>query len=160
LFKQVAKLDVCQFELNMPKIIFVCFLLFVWKLPDVAAQSMWQIMSQVSYQKIKDELLGFELDFPIFSKELQSYEGKQITIRGYIIPTDGYKSQKEFVFSAFPYKSCFFCGGAGPETVIEVLSPKGINFTSEKIEIKGRLKLNRTDLNRLMFQIQDAEEIK
>jgi hypothetical protein len=144
----------------MPKIIFVCFLLFVWKLPDVAAQSMWQIMSQVSYQKIKDELLGFELDYPIFSKELQSYEGKQITIRGYIIPTDGYKSQKEFVFSAFPYKSCFFCGGAGPETVIEVLSLKGINFTSEKIEIKGRLKLNRTDLNRLMFQIQDAEEIK
>ncbi len=121
---------------------------------------MWQVMSQVSYQKIKDESLGFELDYPLFSKELQSYEGKQITIRGYIIPTDGYKSQKEFVFSAFPYKSCFFCGGAGPETVIEVFSTNGINFTSEKIEIKGILKLNRTDLNRLMFQLLNAVEIK
>ena len=121
---------------------------------------MWQVMSQVSYQKIKDESLGFELDYPLFSKELQSYEGKQITIRGYIIPTDGYKSQKEFVFSASPYKSCFFCGGAGPETVIEVFSTNGINFTSEKIEIKGILKLNRTDLNRLMFQLLNAEEIK
>jgi hypothetical protein len=144
----------------MPKIIFVYFLLFVWNLPDITAQSMWQVMSQVSYQKIKDESLGFELDYPLFSKELQSYEGKQITIRGYIIPTDGYKSQKEFVFSAFPYKSCFFCGGAGPETVIEVFSTNGINFTSEKIEIKGILKLNRTDLNRLMFQLLNAEEIK
>lgn len=150
----------CQFELNMPKIIFVYFLLFVWNSPDITAQSMWQVMSQVSYQKIKDESLGFELDYPLFSKELQSYEGKQITIRGYIIPTDGYKSQKEFVFSAFPYKSCFFCGGAGPETVIEVFSTNGINFTSEKIEIKGILKLNRTDLNRLMFQLLNAEEIK
>ena len=144
----------------MPKIIFVYFLLFVWNLPDITAQSMWQVMSQVSYQKIKDESLGFELDYPLFSKELQSYEGKQITIRGYIIPTDGYKSQKEFVFSAFPYKSCFFCGGAGPETVIEVFSTNGINFTSEKIEIKGILKLNRTDLNRLMFQLLNAVEIK
>lgn len=144
----------------MPKIIFVYFLLFVWNSPDITAQSMWQVMSQVSYQKIKDESLGFELDYPLFSKELQSYEGKQITIRGYIIPTDGYKSQKEFVFSAFPYKSCFFCGGAGPETVIEVFSTNGINFTSEKIEIKGILKLNRTDLNRLMFQLQNAVEIK
>ncbi|MBK8734598.1 MAG: hypothetical protein IPL98_01430 [Saprospiraceae bacterium] len=144
----------------MPKIIFVYFLLFVWNSPDITAQSMWQVMSQVSYQKIKDESLGFELDYPLFSKELQSYEGKQITIRGYIIPTDGYKSQKEFVFSAFPYKSCFFCGGAGPETVIEVFSTNGINFTSEKIEIKGILKLNRTDLNRLMFQLLNAEEIK
>jgi len=150
----------CQFELNMPKIIFVYFLLFVWNSPDITAQSMWQVMSQVSYQKIKDESLGFELDYPLFSKELQSYEGKQITIRGYIIPTDGYKSQKEFVFSAFPYKSCFFCGGAGPETVIEVFSTNGINFTSEKIEIKGILKLNRTDLNRLMFQLLNAVEIK
>ncbi|HUN15653.1 MAG TPA: hypothetical protein PK622_02520 [Saprospiraceae bacterium] len=144
----------------MPKIIFVYFLLFVWNSPDITAQSMWQVMGQVSYQKIKDESLGFELDYPLFSKELQSYEGKQITIRGYIIPTDGYKSQKEFVFSAFPYKSCFFCGGAGPETVIEVFSTNGINFTSEKIEIKGILKLNRTDLNRLMFQLLNAEEIK
>ncbi|MGB3132266.1 MAG: hypothetical protein WBB26_11355 [Saprospiraceae bacterium] len=144
----------------MPKIIFVYFLLFVWNSPDITAQSMWQVMSQVSYQKIKDESLGFELDYPLFSKELQSYEGKQITIRGYIIPTDGYKSQKEFVFSAFPYKSCFFCGGAGPETVIEVFSTNGINFTSEKIEIKGILKLNRTDLNRLMFQLLNAVEIK
>ena len=91
---------------------------------------MWQVMSQVSYQKIKDESLGFELDYPLF------------------------------VFSAFPYKSCFFCGGAGPETVIEVFSTNGINFTSEKIEIKGILKLNRTDLNRLMFQLLNAEEIK
>lgn len=81
------------------------------------------------------------MDFPIFDPELKSYDGKEITINGYIIPTDGYKSQKEFVFSAYPYKNCFFCGGAGPETVMEVVSPNGINFTSEN-HTKRKLKLN------------------
>lgn len=124
------------------------------------SQSIWPILSQVTYKKIADPNLGFEVDYPIFSTELKSYEGKEIRIKGYIIPTDGYKSQKEFVFSAFPYKNCFFCGGAGPETVMEVISPHGINFTSEKIEIKGKLKLNSQDLNRLMFLIVDAEQVK
>ena len=125
-----------------------------------AQVSMWPILSLVKYKKIQDEALGFEVDFPIFDPELKSYDGKEITINGYIIPTDGYKSQKEFVFSAYPYKNCFFCGGAGPETVMEVVSPNGINFTSERITLRGKLKPNAQDLNRLMFLLTNAEQVK
>ncbi|MBK7231967.1 MAG: hypothetical protein IPH93_06830 [Saprospiraceae bacterium] len=124
------------------------------------SQSIWPILSQVKYKKIQDEQLGFEVDYPIFGSELRSLDGKWVQVKGYIIPTDGYKSHTEFVFSAFPYKSCYFCGGAGPETVMEIQAHQGIQFTSEKIELKGRLKLNDSDLNRLMFILTDAEILK
>lgn len=105
-------------------------------------------------------MLGFDVDYPIFSSELKSMEGKMIEVGGYIIPTDGYKSHKEFVFSAYPYKNCYFCGGAGPETVMEVHSVKGIAFSSERIKLKGKLRLNDSDLNRLMFMLVEAEKVE
>lgn len=124
---------------------------------NLVAQNIWPVLSQVSYKKIQDELLGFDVDYPIFRPELRALDGKLVKVKGYIIPTDGYKSHKEFVFSAYPYKNCYFCGGAGPETVMEVQSKKGIPFTSEKIELQGILRLNSFDLNRLMFLLTDAE---
>ncbi|MBK9270224.1 MAG: hypothetical protein IPM48_01385 [Saprospiraceae bacterium] len=144
--------------MSLKKSFLLVFLLFVTD-AEIMAQNIWPVLSQVSYQKIKDENLGFEVDYPIFGSELKALNGKWVQLKGYIIPTDGYKSHKEFVFSAYPYKNCYFCGGAGPETVIEVESVKGIQFSSEKIEIRGKLKLNATDLNRLMFILTDAELI-
>ena len=79
-----------------------------------AQSAMWQTLSKVTYQKKYDELLGFKVDVPIFSAETKALNNRQITIKGYIIPVEGYKGQKEFIFSAFPYNMCFFCGGAGP----------------------------------------------
>ena len=121
---------------------------------------MWSMLSKITYKKEYDELLGVKVDRPIFSKEIKANEGKEIFLKGYIIPTDGFKSHKEFVFSAFPYSSCFFCGAAGPETVIEVFASEGISYTSESISIKGKLKLNSTDVNRLMFALHDVKLVK
>lgn len=121
---------------------------------------MWTALAQVSYKKEYDELLGIKVDKPIFSKGLKKMEGQEIKLRGYIIPTEGFKSHKEFVFSAYPYASCFFCGKAGPETVVEIQAKKEILYTSEPIEIKGRLYLNDSDINRLMFLLKDVEKIK
>ena len=65
-----------------------------------------------------DENMGFEVDFPLFSKDLQSRENTLVELRGFIIL-----------------------------------------YTSEKITLRGKLKLNRSDLNRLMFQLSNAEKI-
>lgn len=123
---------------------------------QIGVTSFWVILSKITYKKEYDALLGLKVDKPIFSKEVKALEGKEITLKGYIIPTDGFKSHKEFVFSAFPYSSCFFCGQAGPETVIEVQAKEAILYTSETIEIKGKLKLNPTDVNRLMYSLTEV----
>lgn len=136
----------------------VTILLLLFILADSNGQSMWPALAKVTYKKEYDALLGIKVDRPIFSAEVKALSGKQIQLKGYIIPTDGYKSHTEFVFSAFPYSSCFFCGKAGPETVIEVLAKEPIQYTSEPIEIKGKLLLNDKDINRLMYLIVDAEK--
>jgi hypothetical protein len=141
-------------------ILIICLITFSSYSIYAQSPSMWTVLSKLTYKKEYDDLLGLKVDRPIFSKEIKSYETKEIRLKGYIIPTDGYKSHKEFVFSAFPYSSCFFCGAAGPETVLEVSAKEAIPYTSESIEIKGKLKLNYTDVNRLMYSLYEVERVK
>ena len=119
----------------------------------------WKTLSKITYRKQFDELMGFKIDVPVFSDDVKALEGKEIIVKGYIIPTEGYKSHKEFVFSAFPYNMCFFCGGAGPETVMEVEAKKPIKFTAEVVSIKGTLVLNDDDINRLIYILVDAKPL-
>ena len=119
----------------------------------------WKTLSKITFKKEYDEALGMKIDIPVFGSEIKALSGKEVTVKGYIIPTDGYKNQKEFVFSAFPYNMCFFCGGAGPETVMEVNSKMPIVYTSEPVYLKGILRLNGTDVNRLIYTLDNAEKL-
>ena len=123
------------------------------------AASVWQDLAKVSYEKKYDELLGFKVDIPVFAKDIQAMEGEMIEISGYIVPVEGYKSHKEFVFSAFPYNMCFFCGGAGPETVMEVTATEPVKYSTDRITLRGRLKLNNENINQLMYILEDAEQV-
>lgn len=143
----------------MNKFIFLVALMSIGLSEQLLSQNMWPILGKVTYRKEYDALLGIKVDRPVFSREVKALAGKEIRIKGYIIPTDGYKSHTEFVFSAFPYSMCFFCGQAGPETVMEVKAKAAIKYTSEPIEIKGKLQLNTDDVNRLMYQLVDVEKI-
>lgn len=127
-------------------------------LPEAPAQSsVWKTLSKITFKKEYDETMGFKVDVPVFSESVKNLDGKVIEVKGYIIPVEGYKSHKEFVFSAYPYNMCFFCGGAGPETVMEVYAVDPIKYTSEPIVIKGRLELNDSDVNRLIYSLNEAE---
>jgi hypothetical protein len=131
---------------------------FFTGLMSVQAQAdIWKTLGKLTYKKEYDAVLGFKVDKPIFGPEIKALEGKPITVKGYIIPTDGYKSHKEFVFSAYPYSMCFFCGGAGPETVMEVVAKSPIKYTTDPITIKGKLKLNASDVNKLIYALTDVE---
>ena len=138
--------------------IFFCFLaLGAAVSPLLAQENMWKTLSKITYKKEYDEMLGFKVDVPVFSKDVQSLEGKTITIKGYIIPVEGYKSHKEFIFSAYPYSMCFFCGGAGPETVMEIKAKSPVAYTADPVTLRGVLRLNATDINRLMYSLSEVE---
>lgn len=127
---------------------------------QVAAQNesnIWKTLAKITYKKEYDELLGFKVDVPVFSQDVQDLSGKVVEIKGYIIPVEGYKSHKEFVFSAYPYNMCFFCGGAGPETVMEVYSKEPVQYTDQPIILRGKLELNDSDMNRLIYGLREAE---
>ena len=122
-----------------------------------ARQTLWKELSKVSYEKKYDELLGFKVDVPVFGEGIKKLEGEMIEISGYIVPVEGYKSHTEFVFSAYPYNMCFFCGGAGPETVMEVTSVEPVKYSTNRITLRGKLLLNDDNINRLMYVLTDAE---
>jgi len=118
--------------------------------------NLWRTLAKITFRKEYDEMMGFKIDVPVFSEAIEALEGKEVTIKGYIIPVEGYKGHKEFILSAFPYNMCFFCGGAGPETVMEVVAETAIEYTAEAVTIKGKLELNDNDINRLMYALTDA----
>lgn len=74
-----------------------------------------------------------------FLPMIQKLDGQEITVRGYMIPLSGKRAQSNFMFSAYPYAVCFFCGQAGPESVMEVFmdGDKAIEFSENTIELKG-----------------------
>ena len=145
----------------MRAFIFICLFGFISSVSLEAQDiNVWKTLSKISYKKEYDEILGFKVDIPVFSEQIQELEGKEIVVKGYIIPVEGYKNHKEFIFSAFPYNMCFFCGGAGPETVMEVEALKEVAFTAEQIEIKGILRLNDEDINKLMYRLEEVQPVK
>ncbi|MEM1216225.1 MAG: hypothetical protein AAGJ82_11095 [Bacteroidota bacterium] len=122
-------------------------------------KNVWQSLARITFTKQYDELLGFKVDVPVFSEEIKALEGTEIEVRGYIIPVEGYQSHTEFVFSAFPYNMCFFCGGAGPETVMEVFAAEPIEYRAEPITIKGILELNDENINQLMYILREVRPV-
>lgn len=123
-------------------------------------ENIWKTLSKITYKKEYDEFLGFKIDKPVFADQVHSLEGEEITVKGYIIPVEGYKSHNEFIFSAYPYNMCFFCGGAGPETVMEVESIEEVEYTAEQVVLRGKLVLNPDDVNRLMYLLVDAKSVE
>ena len=98
---------------------------------------------------------------PTFGKKVLKMDGKKIFLKGFIIPADLTKGR--MTLSKFSYSSCYFCGAAGPESVIEIVAKNPIIYRMDKpIILEGTLKLNRTtgdreyDPFRLLYILEDA----
>ncbi len=119
-------------------------------------RSLWKILANVTYKTRYDEVLKYEVDYPVFSSEIKSYEGKVVKVKGYMVPLEEYTGHNYFVLSALPYNVCFFCGAAGPETVMEVYTKSSMEFSEKPVWVKGKLKLNDSDYDHLMYILEDA----
>lgn len=120
----------------------------------------WEELARVTFEEDYHEGVEEYIFRPIFSDTLKALDGKKIMIEGFVIPIEETGDETFVVLSGLPYLQCFFCGGAGPETVIDIL-PKGKLkkrlTTDEKITFKGRLRLNADDLDYLNYILDDAE---
>jgi hypothetical protein len=117
------------------------------------ARQVWATLGKVTFVGGTD-VLTMNTEPPVYGKEVLALEGKEVTIEGYVMPLDFGKAY--FVISAFPFASCFFCGGAGPETVMEVYLRKPTKPKAEKVVVKGKLVLNHGDVEHLTYMLKDA----
>lgn len=100
------------------------------------------------------------MEVALFGGAVKRLEGKEIRLKGYIIPLEELQGQKYFIFSRYPFNLCYFCGAAGPETIIEVRSLQEINFTENLIELEGRFQTNANDPDHMMYLLLEAKQIK
>lgn len=121
-------------------------------------QNFWHTLAQVSFVTKKDKN-GYDVESPVFSNHLKTFQGKKIRLKGYIIPLEELGGQGKFMLSSLPFNLCFFCGAAGPETVIEVEAPEKIKFTTKQIVMEGTLMLNDKDPNHHMYRLMEAKLI-
>jgi len=115
----------------------------------------WELFHKVSFAPEYFEEADAYFEVPTFDDGLKAIVGEEVTLTGYAIPFD---SDTVFILSQNPFASCFFCGGAGPETVAEVSLKepfKGL-VIDDNVTVKGKLKLNSTDIYHLNFILEEA----
>jgi len=133
------------------RLLALCFLLLL------PSSDGWTVFARVKFKSTFFKEINEYFLVPTFSAELNTLVGKDFTLKGHYIPFD--LPANTIILSKNPFASCFFCGGAGPESVAE------INFKSKRpklkvdqvIEVKGILRLNGTDINHMNFILDDAE---
>lgn len=113
----------------------------------------WPVLGMTNYDQ--DPMSG--LYTPHFPSILESnFEEEEVIIAGYLIPVD--IEANTYALSKNPFSTCFFCGNAGPETVIELKFKEdpGRFATDKFLPIKGILRLNRNGSG-LFFTLYNAE---
>ena len=120
----------------------------------------WETLRDVTFKKKWYPEESVYMLYPTFGAGIQKLSGKPVELTGYVLPVD-YESNL-YVLSAFPYSACFFCGGAGPESVASLKFKKsGLKFkTDERRTFRGTLKLNADNIYELNYIIADAEMVE
>jgi hypothetical protein len=120
----------------------------------------WEALADLTYEAKWLKEYQMEYQVPVFGEQPKAQAGKEVAVTGYIIPIDAESTQ--FILSRYPYAACFFCGNAGPESVVELWIPKKYQKRYEMDErrtFKGKLKLNDTDANHFIYILEEAREL-
>ena len=117
----------------------------------------WTLFAKTKFEaKYNDKAAEYFL-YPVFAPELTNLVGKEISLEGYYLPID-IDGDVYIILSKFPYSQCFFCGGAGPESIAEVtFKVKPGKFEMDQyLRVKGKLKLNEGNIEHGNFILEDA----
>jgi hypothetical protein len=127
----------------------------VFPVPTPIAIS-WKILADVRFSKRLNKDLDMYFLYPSFGQAVRQLSGKEIRISGYMIPAD--PDNNIYVLSAQPMSMCFFCGGAGPESVIELqFRDKKQRFKTDAVKsVSGKLVLNSEDIEHLNYILKEA----
>ena len=114
----------------------------------------WKLLSVIKFIKKPDKDYPDGVMFPIVNSTLKEKNKKKIVMSGFIIPIDNVS----YALSKNVFASCFFCGQAGPETIM------GIKFkgatpklkTDQYVTLEGNFRYNDNDVNDWIYHIENA----
>lgn len=100
----------------------------------------WEVLQQARTVQKADKKFG-----PLFTRDIQALDKREVKLYGFMMPLDQSRKQKRFLLASFP-PHCSFCLPGGPESMVEVLADKPIEFTYEPIVVAGRLAVLEDDV--------------
>lgn len=120
----------------------------------------WKFLSKVEFEDHYHEEFEAWYLHPVFSEEIKALDKKKVSIKGYVIPLDAEGGM--FALSAYPFSACFFCGGAGPESVMSIkFKTPPRNFKTDDVAtFSGILHLNEADADEFIYVLKEAKEIE
>ena len=98
-----------------------------------------------------------EPPFPLFTDNVKQLDGKMVSVEGFTIPLD--PGGKQITLSQNPFSACFFCGKAGPASIMTVLfdnAEKQLR-TDDYIYLTGRMRLNYSDPSQPYYTLEHAK---
>lgn len=116
----------------------------------------WRDLADVTFSDVYNAAYDDYFLKPTFGSLIETYEGARIRIKGYFLD---FSSDKEefYMVSKNTMSSCFFCGGAGPESIVEVIFKKKPKFKMDQvIEVVGVLELNADDVDHCNYILKEA----
>ena len=120
--------------------------------PAPAGTVPWQLLQSTKTIQKADKKFG-----PSFPKEVRDLDKQEVRLYGFMMPLDQAKKQKRFLLSAYP-PHCSFCLTGGPESLVEVLADKPIDFTFEPIVVSGRMAILDNDV--VYYRLTQAAPVK
>ena len=116
----------------------------------------WDDLTDVSFSNVYSAKYGDIFMKPKFGPTVASYQGKRIRIKGYFLDFS-IEDDEFYMISKNPKSSCFFCGGAGPESVMEIVFKGKPSFKTDKVvEVTGILELNVEDVDHCNYILKNA----
>jgi hypothetical protein len=118
----------------------------------------WPMLLRTQFEEKYVDTMAMEVSLPIFTDTLKVLDGKMVEVEGFFIPVSETGDDKIVILSAYPFAQCFFCGKAGVESIIDILSPNKMPHLKldAKIKFRGRLKLNRDNFDYLIYVLEEA----
>lgn len=137
------------------------FFTILFSMSAIAQTDGWLAFAKTKFEAKYNDKAGEYFLSPTFSTELKNMVGREFSLEGYYLPIE-VEDNAYIILSKFPYSQCFFCGGAGPESIAEVFfkSMPGKFDPDQYIRVKGKLKLNNSDLEHGNFILEEATLIK
>ncbi|ODS76961.1 MAG: hypothetical protein ABS46_18640 [Cytophagaceae bacterium SCN 52-12] len=120
----------------------------------------WKTLTDVTFRERLNLQERNFMKIPTFGPTVRELEGKQVQIKGYMIPVS--LPDDIYVISEKPMSSCFFCGSAGPETLMELeFKSKPRRFKTDEIRtLKGILQLNADRTDQLCYRMTSVEVVE
>ena len=85
----------------------------------------WSLLAKTKFEPKYFENLKEYIFYPNFPPDVKALDGKEVSIEGFYVPF-GSEEENFIILSKVPQSQCFFCGGAGPESVVEVKFAKAV----------------------------------